>query len=46
MGGLKVRRFYLAYYYEANLSSMVKYSAGTHGLHLGLNLGMRRLEGF
>ncbi|MCK5138028.1 MAG: PorP/SprF family type IX secretion system membrane protein [Bacteroidales bacterium] len=46
MGGLKVRQFYLAYYYEANLSPVIKYSAGTHGLHIGLNLGMRRIEGF
>lgn len=44
--GLKIRQFYLAYSFEANLSSMISYSAGSHGIHLGLNLGMRRLEGF
>ncbi len=44
--GMKIRQFYMAYSFEANLSSMVKYSAGTHGVHVGLNLGMRRLEGF
>lgn len=44
--GLKVRQFYIAYNIEANLSPIIKYSAGTHGIHLGMNLGMRRLEGF
>lgn len=44
--GFKVRQVYLAYHFEASLSPVVKYSAGTHGLHVGLNLGMRRLEGF
>jgi len=45
-GGINIRRYYLAYYYEANLSSMIRYSAGTHGINLGMNLGIRRLEGF
>lgn len=44
--GLKIKRFYMAYQFEANLSSMVSYSAGSHGISLGLNLGMRGLEGF
>lgn len=44
--GLKIGRLYLAYQFEANLSSMIAYSAGTHGLHVGINLGMRGLEGF
>lgn len=44
--GLKVRQFYIAYNFEANISPVIKYSAGTHGIHLGMNLGMRRLEGF
>jgi len=44
--GFKINRFYLAYQFEANLSSMVSYSAGSHGLHVGINLGMRGLEGF
>lgn len=44
--GMRFNRFYLAYDFELNLSSMVKYSAGTHGIHLGINLGMRSLVGF
>lgn len=44
--GLKVKRFYIAYLFEANLSSMVNYSAGSHGISIGMNLGMRGLEGF
>jgi type IX secretion system PorP/SprF family membrane protein len=44
--GLKIRRFYLAYNFEANLSPIISYSAGTHGIHIGMNLGMRRLEEF
>lgn len=44
--GFKVRHFYLAYQFESNLSRMVSYSAGSHGLHIGMNLGMRGLEGF
>jgi len=44
--GMKIRRFYLAYYFEANLSPIINYSAGSHGIHIGMNLGMRRLEGF
>ena len=45
-GGIKINHFYLAYYYEANMSAVIKYSAGTHGVHIGMNLGVRRLEGF
>jgi type IX secretion system PorP/SprF family membrane protein len=44
--GLKISKFYLAYQFEANLSRMVRYSAGSHTIHLGLNLGMRGLKGF
>ena len=44
--GIRMNRFYLAYDFELNLSSMVKYNAGTHGIHLGINLGLRGLEGF
>lgn len=44
--GMKIRRFYLAYYFEANLSPVIRYSAGSHGIHLGMNLGIRRREGF
>ena len=44
--GLKVNRFYIAYQFEANLSSMISYSAGSHGISVGINLGMRSLEGF
>jgi type IX secretion system PorP/SprF family membrane protein len=42
--GLKVNRFYIAYQFETNLSGMIRYSAGSHGLNLGTNLGMRRPE--
>ncbi len=45
-GGMKVKRFYLAYYHETYMSPVVKYSAGSHGVHIGMNLGIRRLEGF
>jgi type IX secretion system PorP/SprF family membrane protein len=44
--GMKIGRFYLAYNFEANLSPIISYSAGTHGIHMGMNLGMRRLEEF
>lgn len=44
--GLLVESFYLAYNYELNLSSMINYSAGTHGVHLGWNLGMRGWKRF
>ena len=44
--GLKISQFYLAYQFEANLSSIAVYSAGSHTIHLGMNLGMRGLKGF
>lgn len=44
--GLKISHFYLAYQFEANLSRIVRYSAGSHTIHLGINLGMRGLKGF
>ena len=40
--GFNVKGFYLAYDYEASLTSMVRYQSGTHGIHLGINLGVRR----
>lgn len=46
MAGFKINKFYLAYSFETNLSPMIKYNAGTHGLNIGMNLGIRRLEGF
>jgi len=46
MAGFKINQFYLAYSFETNLSPVIKYNAGTHGLNLGMNLGIRRLEGF
>jgi type IX secretion system PorP/SprF family membrane protein len=42
--GIKISSFYLAYSYEANLSSMIRYQAGSHAIHLGINLGMRRIS--
>jgi len=39
--GIWVKGYYLAYDWEVNLSSMARYSAGTHSIHLGINLGMR-----
>jgi type IX secretion system PorP/SprF family membrane protein len=42
--GMKIGGFYLAYSYEANLSSMVRYQLGTLAMHLGINLGMRRTQ--
>jgi type IX secretion system PorP/SprF family membrane protein len=44
--GMKIKGFYVAYHFEANLSQVIKYNAGTHGLHIGMNLGMRRLEAY
>ena len=44
--GFKIQKIYIAYSYEANLSPVIKYNTGTHGLHIGINLGVRRLEGF
>jgi type IX secretion system PorP/SprF family membrane protein len=43
--GLKVNLIHMVYTYEANLSNMIRYSLGTHALHLGINLGMRRTGG-
>jgi len=44
--GFKTGGFYLAYTYETALSSMVRYHMGTHAVHLGINLGIRRITGF
>jgi len=44
--GIKISVFHLAYTFEANLSNVVRYHMGTHAIHLGMNLGMRRTEGF
>ncbi len=44
--GIKISTLHLAYTYEANLTNMVHYNLGTHALHLGMNLGMRRTKGF
>ncbi len=43
--GLNIRDIYLAYSFETSLSSIVRYNMGSHGIHLGINLGMRRLNG-
>lgn len=43
---LKINKFYIAYQFELNLSSMISYSAGSHGLSIGINLGMRGLDGY
>jgi type IX secretion system PorP/SprF family membrane protein len=43
--GFNISDFYLGYTYETAISSMVRYHMGTHALHLGINLGMRRLTG-
>lgn len=44
--GLSIRNFYLAYSFESSLSSIVRYNMGSHGIHLGINLGMRKLNVF
>ncbi len=44
--GIKISAFHLAYSFEANLTNIIHYSLGTHALHLGINLGMRRSKGF
>ncbi|MCK4746066.1 MAG: PorP/SprF family type IX secretion system membrane protein [Bacteroidales bacterium] len=44
--GIKISAIHLAYTYEANLSNIVWYNMGTHALHLGINMGLRRTEGF
>ncbi|MCK5137594.1 MAG: type IX secretion system membrane protein PorP/SprF [Bacteroidales bacterium] len=44
--GIKISAIHLAYTYEANLSNMIRYNLGTHALHLGINLGIRRTQGF
>lgn len=43
---VKVDRFYVAYGYEANLSSIFLYNMGTHEINIGTNLGIRGLKGF
>ncbi|MEZ5071503.1 MAG: PorP/SprF family type IX secretion system membrane protein [Bacteroidales bacterium] len=44
--GIKIGVLHLVYTYEANLSNLIRYTAGTHALHLGLNTGIRRTRGF
>lgn len=44
--GIDVGSFYMAYSFEANLSSVARYQMGTHAVHLGINLGMKRINGF
>ncbi len=44
--GIKMSHFYIAYGYEASLSRVFLYNIGTHEIHLGTNLGIRRLEGY
>ena len=44
--GMNIRNFHIAYVYEANLSNIIRYNLGTHGLHIGKNLGIRRTKGF
>ena len=44
--GIKISAVHFAYSYEANLSNMVWYNMGTHALHLGINMGLRRTRGF
>jgi type IX secretion system PorP/SprF family membrane protein len=44
--GIKINRLYIAYGYEASLSRVFLYNMGTHEIHLGTNLGIRRLEGY
>jgi hypothetical protein len=43
--GFKIGTFYLVYSYEAALSGLIRYQAGSHGIHLGVNLGVRNLTG-
>jgi len=42
--GFSAGAMYLAYQFEMNLGPLISYSAGTHGIHMGLNLGMRPLD--
>ncbi|MFH0759433.1 MAG: PorP/SprF family type IX secretion system membrane protein [Bacteroidota bacterium] len=42
--GLSIRDIYLAYSFESSLSNIVRYNMGSHGIHLGINLGMRRFN--
>ena len=44
--GIKIRKIYLAYSFEGNLSPVFKYNLGSHGIHVGVNMGTRRLDGF
>jgi type IX secretion system PorP/SprF family membrane protein len=44
--GIRISVVHLVYSYEANLSNMIRYNLGSHAIHLGMNLGMRRIKGF
>jgi type IX secretion system PorP/SprF family membrane protein len=43
---VKANQFYVTYSSEFNLSRMVRYSFGTHEIGIGINVGIRRIEGF
>ncbi len=44
--GIKINRIYFAYGFNASISRIALYNLGTHEIHIGTNLGVRRLEGF
>jgi type IX secretion system PorP/SprF family membrane protein len=44
--GIRISTIHLAYTYEANLTDMVRYNMGSHAIHLGMNMGIRRTKGF
>lgn len=43
--GFRLRRFYLAYNYEQNVSRMMKYFDASHEIMLGVNIGLYKVEG-
>ncbi len=43
--GWKIGSVHVAYSFMINLTQMVNYQYGSHTLHLGVNLGMRRIKG-
>ena len=43
--GLRVRRIFVAYAYEINLSKLQRYFGGSHEIMLGLNIGLFEPEG-
>jgi hypothetical protein len=43
--GFAIRRFYIAYAYDQNISEMAKFYAGSHEIMFGVNIGLYEPQG-